>query len=44
LRSYYELECAQKLTPGTNKNKIKRVWELDGMRRQARVGEHALPD
>jgi hypothetical protein len=44
LRNYYQLECEQALIPGTDKNKIKRTWELDGLRRQARVGEHASGD
>lgn len=41
LRNYYSLECEGKLGPRTNKSKIKRTWELDGARREARIGEYA---
>ena len=44
VRNYYDLECAGKLVPNTNKNKIKRTWELDGARREAGVGEYALKE
>ena len=39
LRNYYDLECSGTFTSTMPKSKIKQIWERDGQRREAGIGD-----